>query len=94
MDKLAILGGEPAVGEVPADLFRWPIVTQEDEEAVLHVLRNSLQSDVQITQQFEREFAEWLDMQYAVAYCNGTLSLGAAMFGWGIGTGAGIFCPS
>ena len=37
--ELAILGGPKAVQSDPGDLFAWPIITQEDEEAVLSVLR-------------------------------------------------------
>ena len=41
-EKLAILGGEPVFNEkdVPESLFKWPIITEEDEQAVLHVLRH------------------------------------------------------
>src|SRR5690554_4020311 len=87
MEKLAILGGTPAISNMPDDLFRWPIVTREDEEAVLEVLRNSWQSGTQITEQFEKEFAAWQGMRHAVAYCNGTLALEAAMFACGLGSG-------
>ena len=38
-DELAILGGPRAVPSYSDDLFRWPIVTEEDEQAVLEVLR-------------------------------------------------------
>lgn len=38
--KLAIHGGARAVGEEqPKELFHWPIITSEDAEAVLDVLR-------------------------------------------------------
>ena len=38
MDKLAILGGSRAVKTDPGDMFTWPIITEEDEEAALEVL--------------------------------------------------------
>ncbi|NLM77575.1 MAG: DegT/DnrJ/EryC1/StrS family aminotransferase [Ruminococcaceae bacterium] len=94
MEKLAILGGTPAISNMPDDLFRWPIVTREDEEAVLEVLRNSWQSGTQITEQFEKEFAAWQGMRHAVAYCNGTLALEAAMFACGLGSGDEMICAS
>jgi hypothetical protein len=37
--RLAIFGGARAVQSDPGDIFTWPIIAQEDEEAVLEVLR-------------------------------------------------------
>ena len=37
--KLALLGGPKEVQSAPDDLFRWPIITPEIEDAVLTVLR-------------------------------------------------------
>ena len=37
--------------------------------------------------QFEKEFADWIGTNYAVAYCNGTMSLAAAMFAVGLSKG-------
>ena len=53
---LAILGGPVSVPETHADLFQWPIVTAEDEEAVLDVLRRGQTSGNDVTKQFEQEF--------------------------------------
>ena len=36
---LALLGGPTAITTDTGDLFRWPTVTEEDEQAVLEVLR-------------------------------------------------------
>jgi len=91
---LALLGGTPAVTSAPKDLFAWPIVTEEDETAVLDVLRRGAMSGTDITKEFEREFAEWMGMEYALAYCNGTESLRAAMWACGVGAGDEIICPS
>ena len=33
MEKLALLGGTPVVEKTPEELFRWPIITEEDESA-------------------------------------------------------------
>jgi len=91
---LAVLGGPKSVTSDPGDMFKWPIVTQEDEAAVLEVLRNGAMSGTDITKEFEREFAEWIGMQYALAYCNGTASLRGAMWACGVGAGDEIICPS
>ncbi len=92
--RLAIHGGDPAITDVPSDLFRWPIVTPEDEAAVLDVLRAGKMSDTDITRRFEREFADWLGVRHALAYCNGTASLHAAMWACGVGAGDEVICPS
>ena len=52
---LALLGGQPAVSGDTGDLFKWPIVTREDEEAVLDVLRRGAMSGNEIAKAFERE---------------------------------------
>ena len=54
---MAILGGPKAVTNDPGDLFRWPIITTEDEEAALEVLRRGGMSGWDITMKFEAEFA-------------------------------------
>ena len=39
MSELALLGGKKAVTmQAPEDLFKWPIVTKEEEEAVNRIL--------------------------------------------------------
>ena len=84
MEKLALLGGEPFIqGEVPADLFKWPILTQEDIDAVMDVVVNNKFSGTDITTKFQDEFAAWQGRRYALAYTNGTMSLSAAMFAIG-----------
>ena len=95
MSNLALLGGAPAIDKKPdKSLFAWPIITEEDEAAALHVIRNNLYSGTDITEKFQEEFAEWQGRKYALAFCNGTLSLTAAMFAIGLGTGDEIICPT
>lgn len=95
MEKLALLGGEPFIqGEVPADLFKWPILTQEDIDAVMDVVVNNKFSGTDITTKFQDEFAAWQGRRYALAYTNGTMSLSAAMFAIGLSIGDEIICPT
>jgi dTDP-4-amino-4,6-dideoxygalactose transaminase len=75
-------------------MFTWPIVTGEDEAAVLDVLRRRAMSGTEVTKEFEREFAAWTGMKHALAYCNGTASLHAAMWACGVGAGDEVICPS
>ncbi len=91
---LALLGGTKTVKEEHAEMFKWPIMTEEDEAAALAVIRSGAMSGTDITKQFEKEFAQWLGMQYALGFNNGTSSLLAAMYGCKVGVGDEIICPS
>ncbi len=92
--RLAMLGGPKAVQTPPGDLFTWPIVTREDEEAVLDVLRRGAMSGTDVTRQFEQEYAAWQGSKYALGHSSGTAALHAAMFGCRVGVGDEIICPS
>jgi len=94
MEKLAILGGPKAVQTPAEDMFKWPIITEEDEQAALEVLRDGSMSGTDITKKFEEEYAEWFGVPYALGHCNGTASLQAAMFGIGLGVGDEMICQS
>ena len=95
MSNLALLGGKPTIDTTPDEkLFGWPITTDEDEAAALHVIRNNLYSKTDITEKFQDEFAEYMGLDYALAFANGTQSLEAAMFGIGLGMGDEIICTT
>jgi dTDP-4-amino-4,6-dideoxygalactose transaminase len=91
---LALFGGPKSVTKEPGDLFTWPIVTKEDEEAVLEVLRRGAMSGNDVSKKFEAEFAEWMGVKHALTFCNGTASLFAALWACGVGAGDEIICPS
>ncbi len=93
-DKLALLRGPKAVQTDPGDIFTWPIITKEIEEAVLEVLRRGAMSGTDVTKKFEEEYASWHKMKYALGHSTGTAALHGAMFGLGIGQGDEIICPS
>ena len=92
--QLALLGGQKAVTTDPGDMFTWPIITKEDEDAASDVLRRGAMSGTDVTQQFEADFRQWLGVDYALGFNNGTNALLAAMFGCGVGVGDEIICPS
>jgi dTDP-4-amino-4,6-dideoxygalactose transaminase len=92
--NLAVLGGEPVIDKEPADLFRWPIITQEDENAAAEVLFNRSMSNIDVTVQFEKEFCSWQKCKYALGSNNGTSAILSAMWACGIGKGDEIICPS
>ncbi len=93
---LAIEGGPQANpdGANQKELFHWPIVTAEDEEAILAVLRDGSMSDNKITKQFEAEYAAHLGVKFALGYANGTMALAAAMWAVGLRRGDELICPS
>lgn len=95
--KPAILGGAAVIDnpEADEDLFHWPIVTPEDEQAVISVMHSGrLLSSTNITKLFEAEYAAWQGSVYALGTCNGTAGLLAAMWACGVGAGDEIICPS
>ena len=75
-------------------MFVWPIITEEDEQAALDVLRRGAMSGTDVTRLFEADYKEWQGTKYALAANNGTASLHAAMFGCGVGVGDEVICPS
>jgi dTDP-4-amino-4,6-dideoxygalactose transaminase len=77
----------PGVVTDPKDIFAWPIITKEDEEAVLEVLRRGAMSARDVTLQFEEEYARWQGNRYALGFNNGTSALQTAM--WAVGVRAG-----
>ncbi|MDD5727638.1 MAG: DegT/DnrJ/EryC1/StrS family aminotransferase [Victivallales bacterium] len=94
MDKLAINGGPRSLTADHEQMFHWPVVTAEDEAAVLAVLREGTTSQTELTKSFEKEFAEWIGTKYALGCCNGTAALTEAMWACGVGMGDEIICPS
>src|SRR5437763_1780866 len=66
--RLALLGGPKVVQSDPGDMVRWPIVTPEMEAAVLDVLRAGAMSDTDVTREFEKEYAAWHGVTYALAH--------------------------
>ena len=87
--QLALLGGHPTVTNPRDDLFQWPLIGAEEEKAVLEQLRKPNYSDNEIVPAFEHEFAERLGTDYAIAESSGTNAILAALFGCGVGRGAG-----
>lgn len=91
---LAILGGPKAVGQQHDDMFHWPIVTSEDEQAVVDVLRKGAMSGTDITRQFESDWQAYQGTKYNLGHCNGTMALLAAMFAVGVSRGDEVIVPA
>ena len=94
MGVLALTGGRKAGINVSEELFKWPIVTPEDEAAVIEVLRAGTMSGTDITRVFEQEFARWNGTAYALGCCNGTAALTEAVWACGVRAGDEVICPS
>jgi dTDP-4-amino-4,6-dideoxygalactose transaminase len=92
--KLAILGGTPSIKREPPEMFKWPIITREDEEAVLKVLRRGGMSGTDVTMEFENKYAAWQGSRFGLGCSTGTASLQSAMFGLRVGVGDEIIGPS
>ncbi len=94
MSELAIFGGPKAVTKDPGDMFHWPKVTKEDEDAILDVLHKGSMSGTDVSRAFEEDFKKWTGSKYALGFNNGTSSLQAAMYGVGVRRGDEVIVPS
>ena len=92
--KLALLGGPKGLQVDSGDIFKWPIITKEHEDAVLEVLRAGKMSNLDVTRKFETEYAKKIGMKYGLCCSTGTGALQCAFFGLGIGVGDEVIGPS
>ena len=92
--KLALFGGQKAVTKEDSDIFIWPVVTKEHENAVLEVLRQGNMSGCDITRKFEDAYAKDIGMKYALGCNNGTSSIHCGLHGIGVGVGDEVIWPS
>ncbi|MFA7232381.1 MAG: DegT/DnrJ/EryC1/StrS family aminotransferase [Victivallaceae bacterium] len=94
MSNLALLGGKKQITHEHSSVFRWPIVNEAMEQAVLGVLRDGNMSGTDITRKFEEKYAEWHGVKYALGHNNGTAALQAAFWGVGVRRGDEIIAPA
>ncbi|MFD7657545.1 DegT/DnrJ/EryC1/StrS family aminotransferase [Actinosynnema sp. NPDC059797] len=100
MSRLAMLGGPRAVpdGADRDAATGWPVVTPEDERAVLRVLRGgrltaSAAGEVEVAA-LEREWAEYVGVAHCVAVGSGTAALQVALAAAGVGAGDEVVVPA
>src|SRR5512144_1789438 len=67
---------------------------EEEEAAVLAILRSKWLSMGEVTQRFEGAFAEEIGVRHAVAVANGTVALHLACLAAGIGPGDDVIVPA
>ena len=75
---LAIHGGPKAVTLDQTAANRWPIITAEDEAAVIDVMRHGDLSCHPVTRELEHDYQQRFGRTHALAHANGTLALLAA----------------
>jgi perosamine synthetase len=92
MPELAIDGGDPVRAQMLPYGHQW--IGDDDVEAVIQVLRSDWLTTGPNVARFEEAFAAQVGAKYAVAVCNGTAALHAAVFAVGIGPGDEVIVPA
>ena len=90
----AILGGEPAITLDQVKANRWPIITEQDEEAVLDVLRSGELSLHPVVNKLEEAYKKLTGRNYALTHNNGTSAILAGLHAIGIGPFDEVIVPS
>lgn len=90
----AILGGEPAVTLDQAEANLWPLITEEDEQAVLEVMRSGDITTHPVARELEREYAGFTGRKFALSHNSGTSALMAAFFAIGLKPGDEVLVPT
>lgn len=90
----AILGGTPAVNIDDAGANRWPILTDEEVSAVTEVLRSGELSLHRVTRDLEDDYKQVFGARHAIAYCNATSAIFAALHAFGLKPGDEVIVPS
>ena len=93
-DVPAILGGVPTVTTSHEEALRWPMLQEDDENAVLEVLRSGNITTNPIIRKLEERYASLTNMPYALAHSNGTSALHAAFFALDLQPGDEVLVPS
>ncbi|MHC4275364.1 MAG: DegT/DnrJ/EryC1/StrS family aminotransferase [Planctomycetota bacterium] len=93
-DQPAILGGPPAVDLDHEPACRWPIIGDEEEREVLEVLRSGQLSLHEVVTGLEDDYRQWLGVAHALAHCNGTSAILAALHAFGLEPGDEVIVPS
>ncbi len=97
-ERLAILGGSPAVTFDQDHYSQWPIYTEEEAQTAADLIRNHALSSAHegagpITE-LESLVAETWGVQHAIAHSSGTAALRTALFGVGVVPGDEVITQS
>ena len=91
-ELLAIDGGVPVRAAMLPYGHQW--ITDEDVAAVVEALTSDWLTTGPKVAQFEEAFARRVGAREAVAVCNGTAALHAAMYAAGVGPGDEVIVPA
>ena len=94
MNSLAILGGLPARDTKVNPWPKWPVWDEKEEKALIEVLNSGVWSyNGPKETEFNKNFAEYTGVKYAVSAANGTVTLQMALEACGIGVGDEVILP-
>jgi dTDP-4-amino-4,6-dideoxygalactose transaminase len=92
--KPAILGGDSAVTLPQEDALRWPLIDEQDEQAVLDVLRSGELSLHPVVRELEAAYKERTGRRFALTHNNGTSAILAGLHAIGIQPFDEVIVPS
>ena len=90
-ETLALDGGPKAVTRPLGGATRWPQYGEEEEKAVVALLRSPGYGPIA---EFEKDWKEFHKMPYAKAHCNGTSALTSMLFALDLPRGSEVLVPS
>jgi dTDP-4-amino-4,6-dideoxygalactose transaminase len=93
-DTPAILGGPPAIDLDQEEANRWPLIGDEERRAVLDVLESARLSIHEEVTGLEDDYRRWLGTSHALAHCNGTSAILAALHAFDLAPGDEVIVPS
>lgn len=94
MTKLALLGGAPMRDAKTNPWPQWPVWDKKEETALLEVLNSGVWSyNGPKEMEFDKDFAEFTGVKYAISAANGTVTLQMALEACGVGVGDEVILP-
>lgn len=94
MTKLALLGGTPMRNAKTSPWPKWPVWDEKEEKALLEVLNSGVWSyNGPKETEFNKNFAEFTGVKYAISAANGTVTLQMALEACGVGVGDEVILP-
>lgn len=94
MSKLALNGGSPMRDAKANPWPKWPVWDSKEEKALLEVLNSGVWSyNGPKETEFNKNFAEYTGVKYAISAANGTVTLQMALEACQIGVGDEVILP-
>lgn len=93
-NRPAILGGDKSVTLDATEANRWPIIGDEEVAAVTEILRSGELSLHPVTQELENDYRSYFGVKHALACCNATSAIFAALHSFNLKPGDEVLVPS